>query len=128
MAISADVDNSDGNVSTLNATVSGNATYGGISLRIVGDSPYGGSTNLTDNAANYNSIYFSATQDINIDGNQTFDAAGGDIQLFAGRDVNWTSGGWTLATTGSAVVSAARDVNVSSNNSIMTRVTATAWR
>jgi filamentous hemagglutinin family protein len=109
LAISADVDNSDGGVSTLNATVGNSASYGGISLRVAGDSP--GYIEIEDMALSRNSVYFSATRDINIDGDQYFTAAHyGGIQLYAGRDVNWTSDAdYTLDTDGSAIVSAGRN-------------------
>lgn len=112
IAISADVDNSDGSVSNLNAYVNSGASYGGISLRVAGDSP--AFVDLLDASASQGSIYFSATQDINIDGEQTFEVDnGGDIQLHAGRDVNWTyDADYTLNTTGSAIVAAGRDFHL----------------
>jgi filamentous hemagglutinin family protein len=109
LAISADVDNSDGGVSTLNATVGNSASYGGISLRVAGDAP--GYIEIEDKAYSRNSVYFSATRDINIDGDQSFTAAHyGGIQLYAGRDVNWSyDANYTLDTDGSAIVSAGRN-------------------
>ncbi len=113
LAISADIDNSDDEVNELNAEVRSTASYGGISLRVAGDSP--SYVEIWDGAQSQNSIYFSATQDIDIDGDQYFSTDNdGEIMLFAGRDVNWISDGFTLDT-GSAVVAAARDVNVSDN-------------
>jgi filamentous hemagglutinin family protein len=112
LAISADIDNSDGGVSVLNAEVGNAAWYGGISLRVAGDSP--SSVNIYDGALSQNSIYFSATQDINIDGDQNFSADnGGDITLYAGRDLNWTSDAeYTLGTSGNVILSAGRDIFV----------------
>ena len=85
------------------------ASYGGISLRVAGDAP--GYIEIEDKAYSRNSVYFSATRDINIDGYQSFTAAHyGGIQLYAGRDVNWSyDANYTLDTDGSAIVSAGRN-------------------
>ncbi|PKO82829.1 MAG: hypothetical protein CVU17_11465 [Betaproteobacteria bacterium HGW-Betaproteobacteria-11] len=113
LAISSDIDNSDSNVSSLNATVDWTASYGGISLRVAGDSPT--NIGLEDFAASKNSIYFSATNDISLDGSQYFATNNdGPITLFAGRDVAITLDP-TFDTGGSVIVSAARDLMVDSD-------------
>jgi hypothetical protein len=112
LAISADIDNSDGGVYELNATVANSASYGGISLRVAGDAPE--YVDVRDSATYNNSIYFSATRDINVDEDKYFSAEhGGDILIQARRDVNWYyDADSTLDTTGSAIVVAGRDIYV----------------
>ncbi|MDP1633774.1 MAG: hypothetical protein Q8L69_03710 [Gallionellaceae bacterium] len=108
LAISADIDNSDGGVNLLDADVEG-GSYGGISLRVAGDAPV--IVEVWDGAAYNNSIYFSATRDIDVDGDKYFISSnGGSIALYAGRDVNWfADADYTLDTTGSAIVTAGRN-------------------
>lgn len=113
LAISADINNSSGTVSQLNASVSSGENYGGIALRVTGDSP--ANVDIRDNAGAQNSVSFRVTQDFNLNGSQSFRADnGGGLLLGAERDVNWTSGGYgTLDTTGSAIVVASRNMTIS---------------